>query len=731
MKTRRFIAIMVAVLMLTGVATFIYPQAAGTLTLSFDENITAQRNETITVKVYAKNVEEVKNINFNLNFESSIFDYVEGSAKKGDDVTLEEFETGMSEEVIDDILWKCVNISVYSNQRRSSWDTDGIVATIDLKVKDTAYAKTLFSINKIAIVNTSGDKIPGVASTSTGKVFINVPIETISFSKKTERISMDEERTIEFKCTPDNYTDLIEWESSDESVATVVGGLVTPHKTGKTTIKMKSESGKSDSCEIEVYKKDTSILPEKEIFIKGAESSAETTIELNIPGPYPKKWTAYSNDSFIYVTTSKKYEVAYMVYDPNDVEEITLTILCDPDYIPKGFYTGTVTIVCGDEKETLKIEYNKTVDGNYKQDPANRCPAKDPFPTNKYRINYSLEANVEADSFVEGNRPLGVLNEEPYWEIWTSNSSAKGSPHWLTIDLKEAKTFDKIIVMMHPYGSWEIMKDFQIQASNDKNFNTFNVLKNIENNSLQFVTMDFPEVAYRYVRIWITVSTQFPETFANCGRITYFKILGKIDYPDDVEPRLKGQKDRINLKINSTSGITAFASVREGAFITNDVALNINQLGFFSDRFLTITEKMNEWMGYESDFIACDIFVENLSNKQQIQLLGEEKVEIKIAVPGGFEPKYTKALRINSDNDIESIPSEIEEIYDEEGFADISYIVFEMADFGTVVLVEDIYSIMEGGSPLTADMPIGVEYFVFLMLCAGVYIIYNLKNKFA
>lgn len=68
-----------------------------------------------------------------------------------------------------------------------------------------------------------------------------IPLKGISFKEKVETLEEGQKAQLELLFDPENTTDdkIIVWNSSNEDVATVVNGLVTAKKAGKTTISVK------------------------------------------------------------------------------------------------------------------------------------------------------------------------------------------------------------------------------------------------------------------------------------------------------------------------------------------------------------------------------------------------------------------------------------------------------------------------------------------------------------
>lgn len=81
-----------------------------------------------------------------------------------------------------------------------------------------------------------------------------IPVTSISLNKSTLTLPEGDYENLFPTITPSNATNTgLEWESSDESVATVYKGKVTAVKVGKATITVKTnDGGKTASCEVTV-----------------------------------------------------------------------------------------------------------------------------------------------------------------------------------------------------------------------------------------------------------------------------------------------------------------------------------------------------------------------------------------------------------------------------------------------------------------------------------------------
>ena len=72
-------------------------------------------------------------------------------------------------------------------------------------------------------------------------------------------VNVGDSKTIQKTITPSDYEDSFTWRSGDESIATVVDGVVTGHSIGSTTITVTAASGVSGSCTVTVLSPSSSI----------------------------------------------------------------------------------------------------------------------------------------------------------------------------------------------------------------------------------------------------------------------------------------------------------------------------------------------------------------------------------------------------------------------------------------------------------------------------------------
>ena len=79
-----------------------------------------------------------------------------------------------------------------------------------------------------------------------------IPATEITFDKTSIKVEVDTTETITATVKPENTTDIVEWSSADESIATVENGVVTGKKASKTTVTAKIGE-LTATCEVEVW----------------------------------------------------------------------------------------------------------------------------------------------------------------------------------------------------------------------------------------------------------------------------------------------------------------------------------------------------------------------------------------------------------------------------------------------------------------------------------------------
>jgi len=131
-------------------------------------------------------------------------------------------------------------------------------------------AKVIFSDNGSGTNRYPADMVPGMdynggpVSWTSGATSLSdvtctaptVPVTGVTISKTSLELTEGQNGTLTASVTPSNATDkTITWSSSDDSVATVNGGIVTAVKAGTATITATSSNGKSATCTLTVKAK--------------------------------------------------------------------------------------------------------------------------------------------------------------------------------------------------------------------------------------------------------------------------------------------------------------------------------------------------------------------------------------------------------------------------------------------------------------------------------------------
>ena len=571
MKARRILSFSLALILIFTVisGTLEIITAKGYTNISV-EDLTAKRGEVITVSVMAENIEGAKNLNFDLNYDSNVIEYIPGSFKPSENISrltnVIEAEDGL------------IMVSIAENGRKD-WNIEkGVLATFDFKVSEDALKITYIHINNSRMVDRNGDLVSILQYY--GAVEISIPVEEISF--RNENISIIEgiSSSLIYDIIPadaeEDLTFNLLWSSSDETIATVNKyGIVTANSLGNTIITVKSQNGIESTCNITVIAERASIFPIKEISMTGGDENVVEEIELNIPGPFPVTWSAYSNDAFIYLEYENRYTAVHTMTS-EEHEFNKLKIICNAALMPQGTYMGTVTVVLGDISENILIIYTKTTTF-----PNGIFTDHDPFYENPFRVNLALGGIATASSTFVGpyevTNPSYTINGEIQWPRWASVDGVwepNTTVHWLTVDLKERKSFDKIILYFL-VEKWAIIKDFKVLASNSPESNNpddWYEIISIKNNTQEMVTIDFEEITYRYVRLYITEAVQ-DRAFKNCARVTQFKILSKTEYPK-AENMISLRGDVNNDKsVTITDAIAIFRHLADKVKITNSEAV--------------------------------------------------------------------------------------------------------------------------------------------------------------
>lgn len=156
---------------------------------------------------------------------------------------------------------------------------------------------------------------------------ITIKPETVSLPK-TETVKYGETITLQPTFTPSDASAKLAWASSNEDVATVdSNGKVTPKKTGKTTINVKTDNDLSASCEVTVEKGDVTLNCDTEsgLYIKGTKVSlkanrSDAEIYYTLDGSTPtSNSTRYTGPIVINENLTLKAIAMGSEYNPSSV----------------------------------------------------------------------------------------------------------------------------------------------------------------------------------------------------------------------------------------------------------------------------------------------------------------------------------------------------------------------------------------------------------------------------
>ena len=222
-----------------------------------------------------------------------------------------------------------------ATEKGVTWSSDdSSVATVDENGQVTAVAKGQATITATTV---DGNKKAACAVTVTESEVPDVPVTSVTMSKKSLTLTEGDTGTLTATVKPDNATDkTVTWTTSKKSVATVdQNGVVTAVKAGSATITATC-GGKKATCTVTVKS--------KVIAVTGVSLSPET-VSLNIGGTAALTATVSpSNATNKSVTWSSDKESVATVSDSGVVTAVAA-----------GSATITVTTVDGAKTATCAV----------------------------------------------------------------------------------------------------------------------------------------------------------------------------------------------------------------------------------------------------------------------------------------------------------------------------------------------------------------------------------------
>lgn len=216
---------------------------------------------------------------------------------------------------------------------------------------------------------------------------ITIKPETVSLPK-TETVKYGETITLQPTFTPSDASAKLAWASSNEDVATVdSNGKVTPKKTGKSTITVKTDNDLSASCEVTVEKGDVTLNCDKEsgLYAKGIKVSlsanrSDAEIYYTLDGSTPtSSSTRYTSPIAINGNLTLKAIAMGSEYNPSNIvtREYEVTSLASTGSFPSNNATTTEssfipsvsfndTIKAGENFSRIEVKKGSTnVDGRF------------------------------------------------------------------------------------------------------------------------------------------------------------------------------------------------------------------------------------------------------------------------------------------------------------------------------------------------------------------------------
>ena len=151
-------------------------------------------------------------------------------------------------------------------------------------------------------------KISSAEKTAYLAVTVNLPVEGVSFPAETIRVPVGKTEKLKLVFTPEGAGESnIDWQSSDPSVATVMGGSVTAKAPGEAVITATLPSGLTAECTVRA------VIPVQSITIK------KTVIKVSGTESVPLTWTISPKNATETDFTFESTDPSIAVVDENGV----------------------------------------------------------------------------------------------------------------------------------------------------------------------------------------------------------------------------------------------------------------------------------------------------------------------------------------------------------------------------------------------------------------------------
>lgn len=182
-----------------------------------------------------------------------------------------------------------------ATDKNLSWSSsDEAIVKVDASGRVTAVAPGTASI--------TAETVDGKSASC--KITVQVPAESVKLSQEQLAINVGEQAALTASVLPEDASQSVEWTSSDASVATVAGGVVTAVKEGSVSITVKTANGKTAVCKVQVKVPVQSVTLDKtELFLE-AGASATLKAEIAPKEATEKKVTWTSGDESIATVNS-------------------------------------------------------------------------------------------------------------------------------------------------------------------------------------------------------------------------------------------------------------------------------------------------------------------------------------------------------------------------------------------------------------------------------------------